>query len=62
MAHQTNTARMAGEAAALPSDYDKARAACSAVARVVMGIPPKAGDGEALAHAHLLLSKLMKEG
>ena len=26
MVHQTNTARMAGEAAALPGDYDKARA------------------------------------
>ena len=61
MAHQTNTARMAGEAAALPSDYDKARAACSAVARVVMGIPPQVGDGEALVHAHALLSEIVAD-
>ena len=61
MTHPTNTAREAGEAAALPSDYDKARAACSALARVVMGMPPKAGDGEALVHAHALLSEIVAE-
>lgn len=51
MAHQTNTARMAGEAAALPSDK----------ARVVMGIPPQVGDSEALVHAHALLSEIVAD-
>ena len=44
-----------------PSDYDKARAACMAVARIVMNLPPKDGDADALLHAYELLSQCEME-
>ena len=60
MTQQTET-RTPGNAAACLSDYDKAHAACMAVHRIVMNLPPKESDADALLYAYELLSQCRME-